>query len=96
MSRAIFYHFRSVPVVTINMYQFGMHSTHDQSTQQFSKNKLIFDWAWVPRGWAVNSDTHVDGSNLTEVTDSQVGEWKKLPGGEFLCHRIVEDAQEEA
>ena len=49
-----------------------------------------------PRGWAVNSDTHVDGSNLTKVTDSQVGEWKKLPGGEFLCHRIVEDAQEEA
>jgi len=28
--------------------------------------------------------------------DSHIGEWKKLPVGEFLCHRIVEDAQEEA
>ena len=30
------------------MNQFGMHSTHDESTQQFSKNKLIFDRARVP------------------------------------------------
>ena len=35
-------------MVTIHMYQFGMHSTRDQSTQQFRKNKSIFDWTRVP------------------------------------------------
>ena len=51
-----------------------------------------------PRGWAVNSDTDVDGSSLTEDVSwiPRLGESKKLPGGEFLCHRIVEDAQEDA
>ena len=89
---------KSVPVAIIHMYQFGMHSTHDQSSQQFSKNKSIFDWARVPprlsgqfwhqRRWFE--------SLRRRVMDSQVGEWKKLPVGEFLCHRIVENAQEEA
>ena len=50
------------------MNQFGMHSTHDKSTQQFSKNKLIFDWArvpprlsgqfWHPRRWFKSHWSH--------------------------------------
>ena len=50
------------------MYQFGMHPTHDKSTQQFSKNKLIFDWArvpprlsgqfWHPRRWFKSHWSH--------------------------------------
>ena len=47
-----------------------------------------------PRGWAVSSDTDVDGSSLTEDVSwiPRLGEPKKLPGGEFLCQDAQDDA----